>query len=40
MKEQDKSLPNEKEMGYLDHFAELRKRLIWTAFFSLFSSLD
>ncbi|WP_277677961.1 twin-arginine translocase subunit TatC [Gracilibacillus dipsosauri] len=33
MKEQDKSLPNEKEMGYLDHFAELRKRLIWTAFF-------
>ncbi len=29
--EQDKSLPNEKEMGYLDHFAELRNRLLWTA---------
>ncbi|MDX8046177.1 twin-arginine translocase subunit TatC [Gracilibacillus sp. S3-1-1] len=28
--EQDKSLPNEKEMAFLDHFAELRKRLLWT----------
>ncbi|UOQ47626.1 twin-arginine translocase subunit TatC [Gracilibacillus caseinilyticus] len=30
--EEDKSLPNEKEMGYLEHFAELRNRLLWTAF--------
>ncbi|GAB2575026.1 twin-arginine translocase subunit TatC [Gracilibacillus alcaliphilus] len=29
--EQDKSTTTETEMGYLDHFAELRKRLIWTA---------
>ncbi len=29
--EQDKSMPNEKEMGYVDHFAELRNRLLWTA---------
>ncbi|WP_163537773.1 twin-arginine translocase subunit TatC [Gracilibacillus sp. YIM 98692] len=37
---QDKSLPNDKEMGYLDHFAELRKRLLWTALvFVLFFAL-
>lgn len=28
---QDKSLKNDKEMGYLDHFAELRNRLLVTA---------
>lgn len=29
--EQEKSLPNNKEMGYLDHFSELRNRLLFTA---------
>ncbi|KAB8138435.1 twin-arginine translocase subunit TatC, partial [Gracilibacillus oryzae] len=38
--EQDKSLQNDKEMGYLDHFAELRNRLIVTAvIFILFFGL-
>ncbi|ENH97294.1 sec-independent protein translocase protein TatC [Gracilibacillus halophilus YIM-C55.5] len=28
---EDKQLQDQKEMGYLDHFSELRKRLVWTA---------
>ncbi|WP_066193324.1 MULTISPECIES: twin-arginine translocase subunit TatC [Gracilibacillus] len=28
---QDNATSTEKEMGYLDHFAELRNRLLWTA---------